>query len=43
MTVRESDLTKQSLRAAVAQVCLGIGWTSIHQGPLNILVDVLHK
>jgi len=41
--VTESDVTRQSLRTAVAQVCLNIGWTSIHQGPLNILVDVLHK
>ena len=43
MTVTESDITKAALRTAVAQVCLAIGWNSIHQTPLNILVDVLHK
>ena len=43
MTVTEQDLTKQALRTAVAQICLTIGWNSIHQTPLNILVDVLHK
>ena len=43
MTVTESDITKQALKTAVAQVCLAIGWNSIHQTPLNILVDILHK
>jgi len=43
MTITEQDITKQALRTAVAQVCLTIGWNSIHQTPLNILVDVLHK
>ena len=43
MTVTEEDITKHALKAAVAQVCLAIGWNSIHQTPLNILVDILHK
>ena len=43
MTVTEQDITKQALKTAVAQICLTIGWNSIHQTPLNILVDVLHK
>ena len=43
MTVNETDLTRHALRTAVAQVCLAIGWTSIHNTPLNIMVDVLHR
>ena len=43
MTVTEQEITKQALKTAVAQICLTIGWNSIHQTPLNILVDVLHK
>jgi len=43
MTITDSDLTRHALRTAVAQVCLSIGWTSIHNAPLNIMVDVLHR
>ena len=43
MTIKDTDITRHGLRSAVAQVCLSIGWTSIHSQPLEILVDVLQR
>ena len=43
MTIKDTDITRHGLRSAIAQVCLSIGWTSIHSQPLEILVDVLQR
>lgn len=43
MTSRVEDYTKNVLKVVVAQVCQTIGWNSIHQSSLEVLVDTLDR
>lgn len=37
------DFSRQVLRVAVGHVCQNVGWHSLQQSSLNILVDVLQR
>lgn len=43
MSSKVEDYTKNVLKVVVAQVCQIIGWNSIHQSSLEVLVDTLDR